>query len=367
MSLDVHTAAINTAGSPPANSDRLAVGLFRDIAFPAAAAALTLLGAITAGTGFTTLPTLTQSGGTLTAGVSPADPAIAIATSLKAVTATIAAPGAGVAINDTFIAAGGVLAQAGAYFNGTTTIPVPTKVTVTHIKVVSAAVNAGGTGGTPGAVTVTGADGTGTPFQATGTINGSGVLTGPLVVTVPGDYTVAPASLAADPVTGGSLTGATVTIVMGALTLAAITAVGGYTVAPPTTNVPTNGVGTGTGVQLTLAFGLGTALLLHSGNYSGAPGFTVTGGGGSGASIAAGTLGGNGNAIPRQVVGVFPQPQGLPTSTSQPGYSLRATLNSQSGFVNNLYKSNLSFSVALNPPTASTTLAAGTFDALTLG
>lgn len=366
MAQDLHTVSINSKGSPPALNDRVLAGFFRDIAFPAAAAALTVLGAITAGTGFTSLPTLAPSGGTLTAGVSPADPAVAIATSLKAVTATVAAPGLGVAINDTFIASGGTLAQAGAYFNGSTTIPVPTKVTVSHIKVITAVVNAGGSGGTPGLTTFTGTSGTGTPFQCTGTINGGGVLAGALTVTVAGDYTVGPTSLAAEPITGGSLTGGTVTLVMGALTLS-ITNAGGYTVPPATTNVPTNGVGTGTGVQLTLAFGLGTALLLHSGNYSGAPAFAVTGGGGSGASIATGTLGGNGNAIPRQVLAALPTPQGLPTNTSSPAYMLQAVLNSQAGFVNTLYKSNVSFSVALNPPTASTTLSAGTFDALTLG
>ncbi len=55
-------------------------------------------------------------------------------------------------------------------------------------KVLTATVVAGGTGGTPGAVTLTGTTGTGTKFQATGTINGSGILTGALVVTIAGNY-----------------------------------------------------------------------------------------------------------------------------------------------------------------------------------
>lgn len=366
MALDLHTVSINSKGSPPALSDRVLAGFFRDIAFPASAAALTALGAITAGTGFATLPTLAVSGGTLTAGVSPADPAVAIATSLKAVTATVLAAGAGVAINDTFLASGGSLAVAGPYGAGVTTAPVATKLTATHLQAVSAVVLAGGTGGTPGAVTVTGVTGTGTKFQATGTINGSGVLTGPLVLTVPGDYTVAP-TLAGDGVTGGSLSGATVTLVMGALTFS-ITAAGGYTVAPATANALTDVVGSGTGVQATLAFGLGTALLLHSGNYSSAPSFTVAGGGGTGASIATGTLGGNGSAIPRYVAAALPVNNGLPTSSViNPAYMVQGQINCQAGDFGCQYKSNLGFSVQLTPPGTGVTLAAGTFDALTLG
>src|SRR5690349_17139925 len=115
MSLDLHTISVNPNGSPPAFLDRLLAGLFRDISFPASAASLTALGSITAGSGFTSLPTLAPSGGTLTAGVTPADPAAAVATSLKCVTASVATPGSGVAINDTFTAGGGTLAQAGAY------------------------------------------------------------------------------------------------------------------------------------------------------------------------------------------------------------------------------------------------------------
>ena len=89
---------------------------------------------------------------------------------------------------------------------------------VTHTKVLAAVVTAGGTGGTPGAVTITGTTGTGTKFQATGTINGGGVLAGALVVTVVGDYTVNPTTPGAEPVTGGGLTGTTINIGIGVLT-----------------------------------------------------------------------------------------------------------------------------------------------------
>lgn len=130
----------------------------------------------------------------------------------------------------------------------------PAVVTITHTKAVSAAVVAGGTGGTPGAVTVTGTTGTGTKFQATGTITAGGVLAGALVVTVAGDYTVNPTSIAVEPVTGGSLTGATVVLVMGALT-ASVTTAGLYYTLPtnPTAQLSTSGVGTGATFTLTSA------------------------------------------------------------------------------------------------------------------
>jgi hypothetical protein len=73
------------------------------------------------------------------------------------------------------------------------------------------AIAAAGTGGTNGAVTLTGTTGTGTKFQITGTIAG-GVLTAITGVTVAGSYSVMPTTLAAEPVTGGSLTGATVNL-----------------------------------------------------------------------------------------------------------------------------------------------------------
>ena len=89
--------------------------------------------------------------------------------------------------------------------------------------VTGATVVAGGTGGTPGAVTITGTTGTGTKFQATGTISGGGALTGPLVVTVAGSYTADPTDYTDEPVTGGSLSGATVFLTLAGTTDAATT------------------------------------------------------------------------------------------------------------------------------------------------
>lgn len=366
MGFAIHTIELPD-GAGPQKGDRVNMSLTQ-ITVPAAGAACTALGSITAGTGYDILPSIAPTGGTLTAGVTPAVPAVVRATSLKLVSASPATPGTGVAINDTFVLSGGTLAASGPGGNTTSTAGVASVVTATHIKVVSAVVNAGGSGGTPGAVTITGTTGTGTKFQATGTINGSGVLTGALVVTVPGDYTVGPTSLSAEPVTGGSLSGCTVTVVMGALTFS-LTTVGGYTVAPSTPNTPTNGTGTGAGVTITCAFGLGTAVIEESGNYSSAPSFTVTANdaNGSGASIATATLGGAGSAVFRlvPVKGVPNMANANVQATST--VALDAVMEIQS-LQTGPGPDNLTpyLSISVQPRLAASTLAAGTAHILIL-
>ena len=118
-------------------------------------------------------------------------------------------------------------------------------VATTQVGSITAIAN-GGTGGTPGAVTLTGTTGTGTKFQATGVISAGGVLTSITAITIAGSYTVNPTSLAAEPVTGGGLTGATLTITMGVLTVTVSTA-GAYTKIPanPVLQGSTSGSGTG--------------------------------------------------------------------------------------------------------------------------
>lgn len=92
---------------------------------------------------------------------------------------------------------------------------VPATVTDAETFYVSGATIAeGGTGGTPGAATVTGTTGTGTKFQAAVTIGAGGNITAVGDVTVEGVYTVAPAAPAAEPVTGASLSGAELDIVV---------------------------------------------------------------------------------------------------------------------------------------------------------
>lgn len=156
MAIDIHTIAI-IKGSQLLRQDRIILGLLNDVVYGAGEGPIATVPVATKGVGYLTIPTVAFS--------------------------QVVAAGSGAT----------ALAVMGAQ---------------------SAAVVAGGTGGAPGAVTLTGTTGTGTKFQATGTINGGGVLTGPLVVTVTGAYSAMPTSLAAEPVTGGGLTGATVSLVM---------------------------------------------------------------------------------------------------------------------------------------------------------
>ena len=74
----------------------------------------------------------------------------------------------------------------------------------------SASINAPGTGGTSGTQTVTGTTGTGTKFQASVTVSGGGI-TAVLSISVAGSYTVLP-TLIGEPVTGASLSGATLNL-----------------------------------------------------------------------------------------------------------------------------------------------------------
>lgn len=121
---------------------------------------------------------------------------------------------------------------------------VPSQFRIASTQVVSATVSAPGSGGTNGPVTITGTTGTGTKFQATGTIAG-GSLSGPLTIINPGSYTVNP-NLTGDPVNGGGLVGATVALQTGGGTLAGFTPGAMHTLPPdptPTTASPAGGTG----------------------------------------------------------------------------------------------------------------------------
>lgn len=107
-------------------------------------------------------------------------------------------------------------------------------------KVVSATIAAGGTGGTPGTQTVTGTTGTGTKFQASVTVSGGGVITAILSITVAGNYTVPP-NIAAEPVTGASLTGATLNLSLGLLAFTVTASGTGFTSYPTYTIVDATG------------------------------------------------------------------------------------------------------------------------------
>lgn len=168
-------------------------------------------------------------------------------------------------------------------------------VPITHTKLVSATVTAGGTGGTNGTQTVTGTTGTGTKFQASVTVSGN-AITAILSITVAGDYTVNPTSLTAEPVTGAALTGATLNLKMGALTLGAITTAGAYT-AIASNPITTTSSGSGTGCTLNVQYGLLPPTVVNGGTgFDSASAFVITGGSvvtpGAGALVLGGTTNG---------------------------------------------------------------------------
>lgn len=181
-------------------------------------------------------------------------PAVLSVTTTTLVSITPLVFGQGFAPGDTVTLAGGVQTAA----------PV---LDVSATQVVSATVAAAGSGGITGIQTVTGTTGTGTKFKASVTISG-GAITAVNSITLGGAYSVNPANLAAEPVTGASLSGAQLSIVMGvqAVTVAS----GGALTQNPTgtmTQSATSGAGTGATFQLPL-FGVGTVSVASAGAYT---------------------------------------------------------------------------------------------------
>jgi hypothetical protein len=150
-------------------------------------------------------------------------------------------PGIGYVPGDTITVAGGTLYASS-----------PAVLSVNETLAVSASIITPGTGGTNGACTVTGTTGTGTKAQFAGDVNGGG-LRGPLTVLVPGDYTVNPTSLTAEPVTGCGLTGAVVNMQMGILVFWTQRE-GEYTIPPVNPAVQLSTSGTGTGATFNLRY-----------------------------------------------------------------------------------------------------------------
>jgi hypothetical protein len=127
---------------------------------------------------------------------------------------------------------------------------------VATTKVVSATVDAAGTGGTPGTATVTGTTGTGTKFQATVTISGGGAISSVDAIAVAGSYSANPTSIAHEPVTGGGLTGARLAVVMGVSTVTLVDP-GDYSADPA--NPVSQGATSGSGVNATFTLTVATA------------------------------------------------------------------------------------------------------------
>ena len=213
--------------------------------------------------------TVTLAGGTFTS------PAVLTVNSTELLSLTGLAAGTGYAPGNTITLGGG----------STTAAPV---VTISTTKVSSVpTIAAGGTGGTPGAVTLTGTTGTGTKFQATGTISSGGVLTAITALTVAGSYTVNPTTLTAEPVTGGGLSGAELSLTMGPNTFT-FTAGGAFSANPASGTFTQNATsGSGAGATFTGLFGPDVVTFTSSGSYTVFPSNPVAQGAtsGSGAGV----------------------------------------------------------------------------------
>lgn len=136
---------------------------------------------------------------------------------------------------------------------------------VATTQVVSATVNAAGASCTGATATLTGTTGTGGAgafFTATAPVVAN-AITNPVTITAGGDYRVNPTSIAAEPVTGSSCVGATLTLVMG-VHFANVQNPGSYSVVPSKTMTATQGStsGSGTGATFTVTFAPQAGFLL---------------------------------------------------------------------------------------------------------
>lgn len=193
--------------------------------------------------------TITLAGGTFTS------PTVLAVTNTRLASIVPNAAGGGYAPTNTITLAGGTFSSAAS-------------VTVSSTKTVSATVTAGGAGGTNGTQTVTGTTGVGTKFQASVTVAG-GAITSVLSILVGGSYTTNPTVIAAEPVTGAGLVGATLNVIMGVNT-AALLSGGVYTINPTSgvmTQSATSGSGTGATFQSGI-FGPNTVSVAAAGTYT---------------------------------------------------------------------------------------------------
>lgn len=144
-------------------------------------------------------------------------------------------------------------------------------VTVASTQVLSATIVNAGTGGTNGVQTVTGTTGIGVKFQASVTIAGN-VITAINSITVPGNYTGNPATVTNEPVTGGGLTSAALSLKMGVLSISFTN--GGVFTSNPVGGLFTQGSTTGSGVGATFqtaVFGVHAVAITVPGIYSAVP------------------------------------------------------------------------------------------------
>lgn len=172
------------------------------------------------------------------------------------------------------------------YGGGVTTNPV---VTITTTQVSVGGVVDAGSGGTDGSAVVTGTTGTGTKFSVNVTIV-SGSISQIIGFVDHGAYTVNPSNLGAEPVDGGSLSGATIGLAMVPKDLS-VTTPGAFTANPPGGNMYQLS-SSGAGLGATFINGLFGPLTVHFpivGEYSAFPtnpaAQAETSGGGAGATF----------------------------------------------------------------------------------
>lgn len=233
-------AVINTLpNAPQTTANSVAVALATDhAAVPVSAASLPLpAGAATAANQTSELATLSA----ILAAIATTDSAIPLTNRSNYVSgalasAAVAATGTtgGYAPGDTATLVGGA---------GVST-PAVLSIVTTQLAAIPTIVSAG-SGGTAGTQALTGTTGTGTKFVVSCTIAG-GSITTINSVTNYGSYTANPANIAAEPVTGGGLTGATISIKM-APAAVSIANPGAYVapVANPVAQASSSGAGTG--------------------------------------------------------------------------------------------------------------------------
>jgi hypothetical protein len=268
------------------------------------------------GSGYLVGDAITLEGGTYET------PAVVEVDTTQLASVVVDDPGTGYVIGESVTTAGG-------------TSSTPAVVDATHIKVVSATVNAGGTGdlGDGSEVIVEGTTGTGTKFQAAVTI-ASNAIASVQRISLAGDYTADMTSIAAEPVTyvsgassGSTLTGATLAVVMGLLTMSVSTA-GDYTVeSDDLTQASTSGSGTGA-TFTTALYGVLTNSVTVAGDYSASTAtFTQgsTDGSGTGATFDTGVYGVL--TMSEVASGVYSVEPSNPVSTTSGGSGTGATFN----------------------------------------
>lgn len=203
-------------------------------------------------------------------------------------TVTAGTPGTGAVLTASMLANGAVAVAAGTGYVPAETLTVAggttadaATLTIATTKVVSATIAAAGAGGTDGSQTVTGTTGTGTRFEAQVTIAG-GIITAVDSISVAGSYTVNPTSISNEPVTGASLTGAELAVVMGVDTVTVLNA-GEYSALPANPAAVTGS--SGTGATFTVDWGVDSVAVTSAGvDYSSDSVVTFTGGAGTGAA-----------------------------------------------------------------------------------